>query len=272
MGEHELPGIIPLTILRFAQREGHDVDRVFAHFPVPPRDLHRRSRSARWADVVRLFERLEMEDPAALSRMADHYVTSFPAVSAVAAYVVSVDALYRAFVFAIGRVWKDLLVEAKSAPRLWHVTARVAPCHPPSPALLRMFGEILMKLPKSLGLASATVVSEIDGRVGTYRALLPQDRGTRSDPEDEPDVIVRRALRGAFFAIPEQLYLPGEWGLTPAEKRVVTAVVAGKSPRAIAAELEIGIETVRTHLKHAMAKAGATRQAELVARVLDRSG
>jgi DNA-binding CsgD family transcriptional regulator len=62
---------------------------------------------------------------------------------------------------------------------------------------------------------------------------------------------------------PEATILQGLFDLTPAEARVAQAVAEGMAPEEIAAAHEISIGTVRTHLKSAFAKTGATRQTEL---------
>jgi len=55
------------------------------------------------------------------------------------------------------------------------------------------------------------------------------------------------------------------FGLTRTEAAVAAGLGDGKSPERIAAELGIGLGTVRTHLKRVLAKTGTHRQAQLVA-------
>lgn len=62
---------------------------------------------------------------------------------------------------------------------------------------------------------------------------------------------------------PEQL-------LTRREREVVTLIALGRLTPQIAAELHISGETVRTHVRHAMSKLGASTRAQLVAVVLSR--
>lgn len=57
------------------------------------------------------------------------------------------------------------------------------------------------------------------------------------------------------------------FALTPAEARVAIALAQGYSPEDIAARSGIGLGTVRTHVKSALAKTGTKRQAQLVALV-----
>jgi DNA-binding CsgD family transcriptional regulator len=57
-------------------------------------------------------------------------------------------------------------------------------------------------------------------------------------------------------------------GLTRAEARVATRLAEGMTVAEIARDLDVGIETIRSHLKQAFAKTGSGRQAELVRVVL----
>jgi DNA-binding CsgD family transcriptional regulator len=57
------------------------------------------------------------------------------------------------------------------------------------------------------------------------------------------------------------------YGMTPAEARVSYLVSRGDGPATIAEGLAVSVNTVRTHLKHAFAKADAADQAELGALV-----
>ena len=58
------------------------------------------------------------------------------------------------------------------------------------------------------------------------------------------------------------------FSFTPAEARVVGKLAVGRSAEEIAAELKISVETVRTHIKRSLSKAGAERQGELISLVL----
>jgi PAS domain S-box-containing protein len=56
--------------------------------------------------------------------------------------------------------------------------------------------------------------------------------------------------------------------LTPREQEIVRRVALGESGPEIAAELGIAHDTVRTHVRNAMAKLGARSRAQLVAKAL----
>jgi DNA-binding CsgD family transcriptional regulator len=66
---------------------------------------------------------------------------------------------------------------------------------------------------------------------------------------------------------PEEI-LQRLFGLTPREAAVLRILVEGEDLQSVAARLGIGIETVRSHVKHIMERTGASRQAELVRMVL----
>ena len=74
------------------------------------------------------------------------------------------------------------------------------------------------------------------------------------DPEREP-------------RLPEE-HLADEYGLTPAESRIAARLATGRALSDIADELEITINTARTHVKRIHAKTGTRRLTELVALVL----
>jgi PAS domain S-box-containing protein len=62
--------------------------------------------------------------------------------------------------------------------------------------------------------------------------------------------------------------LNGELPLTEREREVVTLIALGRETAEIAQELHISPETVRTHVRNAMARLGAHTRAQLVAIVL----
>lgn len=80
-------------------------------------------------------------------------------------------------------------------------------------------------------------------------------------------------LPGREATVHEALQLGAEWSLTPTEARVSLALGEGRSPREIAEELSVSVDTVRVHLKHVYAKTETANQRELAARVTSwRSG
>jgi PAS domain S-box-containing protein len=57
-------------------------------------------------------------------------------------------------------------------------------------------------------------------------------------------------------------------GLSPREREVVQQVALGLTSRQIGEELEVSTETVRTHIRNALAKTGTRTRAQLVAQVM----
>jgi PAS domain S-box-containing protein len=68
---------------------------------------------------------------------------------------------------------------------------------------------------------------------------------------------------------PEVVAANGE-GLSPREGEVVRLVALGMTSRQIAEELTVSTETVRTHIRNALAKTGTRTRAQLVAKVMAR--
>jgi len=64
-------------------------------------------------------------------------------------------------------------------------------------------------------------------------------------------------------------FIVGEmFDLTPAEAKVAVALTKGLAPKQIASLTANSVETIRSHMKSIFAKTGATRQADLVARIM----
>jgi PAS domain S-box-containing protein len=60
----------------------------------------------------------------------------------------------------------------------------------------------------------------------------------------------------------------GDESLSPRESEVVRLVAMGMTSRQIASELTVSAETVRTHIRNALAKTGTRTRAQLVAKVM----
>ena len=56
--------------------------------------------------------------------------------------------------------------------------------------------------------------------------------------------------------------------LSPREREVVRLVAMGMTSRQVADELSVSVETVRTHIRNALAKTGTRTRAQLVAQVM----
>lgn len=139
------------------------------------------------------------------------------------------------------------LLQAEDEPTQRRLAAMI---HAAGKGLLDGVGGVLA-VPRPSGKAAYVVsvarcFSELSRALGLRAAVIV----SIADPAREPP-IPADALR--------QL-----WGLTAAEAQVVLALAGGLGLREIAARDGIGYETVRAHLKRALAKSGTHRQAELV--------
>ena len=82
---------------------------------------------------------------------------------------------------------------------------------------------------------------------------------------------LKQAVVAVLITDPERNVPPGavhrlaqQFGLTPAEARVATYLMQGKTVENTADELSITIATARTHIRNLLQKTGTARQAELI--------
>ena len=80
-------------------------------------------------------------------------------------------------------------------------------------------------------------------------------------------LVARAELEGRLSAlgVAQETRLRELFGLTRTEAAVAEALARGASPETIAAEMGVGLATVRTHLKRILAKTGCMTRASLVA-------
>lgn len=62
--------------------------------------------------------------------------------------------------------------------------------------------------------------------------------------------------------------LPGEVVFTPREREILQAIIQGKTNREIGEIFCISLETVKTHIRNVLAKAGAGSRTELIGKVI----
>ena len=90
----------------------------------------------------------------------------------------------------------------------------------------------------------------------------------------EPETLVRAVARGRTFIDPSighrVLRTDTSDDLTPRELDVLRHVALGKSNKDIAVALDISEETVKTHVRHVLAKLGAENRAQAAVRALAR--
>jgi PAS domain S-box-containing protein len=144
----------------------------------------------------------------------------------------------------MGRPLTEVIAPAERAEstRAWHTFLRTGE-YEGTRSFMRADGT-------EIPLDFAARLTTIGGRrLGVYVTMIP-------DPLPSPDGA--QAIANA--------------ALTPREREVVTEIAMGRDTAEIAGVLQIAPETVRTHVRNAMAKLGARTRAQLVAVALCREG
>jgi DNA-binding CsgD family transcriptional regulator len=260
MAGMNVPRIVPSTVRRFAQHEGFDVDALFRGFG---RGVFR--AGMHWDECAELFTRLDRAHPEAIARFAEFYVTKFAPVSVLASYLVSVDGVYRFLFFAWPRLWPMLGFRSERTKGGWSLRARLDERCLGSVAFFRLVQEVLRSCPRMVGKGNAVVESTISERTAEWRVRsnAAAAQGAQDDvPPQELFAIAHQEMFGPLEYL--ALTIPAEWELTPSEDRIVRMIASGMSIDDVGKSLDVGRETVRTHVKHAMSKAGVHRQTELL--------
>ena len=97
------------------------------------------------------------------------------------------------------------------------------------------------------------------------RAVAVAARGETSVPRSITALLVDY-VRVHSAAAPLAALMPSEQRLTRRELAVLESVARGNTNRAVAAELSISVETVRSHVSHILAKLGTPTRGGAVAR------
>ena len=97
------------------------------------------------------------------------------------------------------------------------------------------------------------------------RAVAAAARGETSVPRSITALLVDY-VRAHSAAAPLATLMPSEQRLTKRELAVLESVARGNTNRAVAAELSISVETVRSHVSHILAKLGTPTRGGAVAR------
>lgn len=97
------------------------------------------------------------------------------------------------------------------------------------------------------------------------RAVAAAARGETSVPRAITALLVDY-VRAHSAAAPAAALMPSEQRLTKRELTVLESVAKGHTNRAVAAELSISVETVRSHVSHILAKLGTPTRGGAVAR------
>ena len=144
-------------------------------------------------------------------------------------------------------------------------------------AVRRAEAEAVRRLMRSSVLATRTRPPDIPEAPSRFRDPLV---GRRTRSESAPIRLAGFRLHrrdpavAVLFSDPDQApvapaaLLHQLYGLTAAEARLAVDLCAGDDLREIAARNGLSIATVRTHLKHLLAKTGTRRQGELVSLLL----
>lgn len=213
------------------------------------------------------------------------HTTSFPQLRAVAQLTVSPRLLLDVAVVGTRRLWPDVPLELRE---LSDGRIDVRATYPAGARLVPAIDDATTAfwetLPTLVDHPPAEVEEDFDDASATWRIRLPRSRTlaarvrSRIQPAAEALMAelailsgdLARVLAPASRASPEceVLALQRQLGLTRAEARVAWRIAHGATPREIARELGVSLETVRTHLKRTYSKAGVRRQAELVQAVL----
>jgi PAS domain-containing protein len=93
--------------------------------------------------------------------------------------------------------------------------------------------------------------------------VLPLARPEFRD-ELEPSAVAAIFIRGREDARDNAELLGATYGLTPAETRLLSCLLAGRNLSEAASELQVADSTVKTQLKVIFRKAGVSRQSELI--------
>ena len=97
------------------------------------------------------------------------------------------------------------------------------------------------------------------------RAVAAAARGETSVPRSITALLVDY-VRAHSAAAPLAALMPSEQRLTKRELAVLESVARGNTNRAVAVELSISVETVRSHVSHILAKLGTPTRGGAVAR------
>jgi DNA-binding CsgD family transcriptional regulator len=119
------------------------------------------------------------------------------------------------------------------------------------------------------GATSAVRLPRASGRAPLALQIAPLRAGREQPAIDGAMVFIHDADRST---VPSKEQLCEVYGFTVAEAGVAQLLLRGISSAKIAAALGISVETVRTHLRRALAKAGVHRQSDLILLLLRESG
>ncbi len=125
--------------------------------------------------------------------------------------------------------------------------------------------------PQSNGRLSWLLDSNSEERLfGSVRSLLKTRISTEWPKANVKAVAILSLKRVVEAEAPDAALIAESLGISPAQARLVAALVVGKSLRGYAFEVGISVHTARTHLKNVFVGIGVRSQAALIRVVLTR--
>lgn len=284
--DHEVWAHVPLANLKLHEEAGTTVERLLEGLPFDEAGLRRRKRVA-WSDHATICERLaeaagglrELEDLVAGSY---HQVT--PEIRSIAAAVVSPAAFYRFVLEVLHPIIIPpvaIALEDLGDNRI-RVAARLHAGARPSEAYFHGSTGALRAFSAHLGLPTATVLSaEISPSHGLWDLELPPARTLLRRAYrraqrlmlslqlgSEPDGTPVSVILGTDDIDPLAARLDrmvNAWRLTPRQGEVLSLVVAGRTNKEIANELECAENTIELHVTRILRKTGTSSRTQLIA-------
>lgn len=268
----ELPGHLLRSVLLSMGAQGHDVSALLRH--VRPQSLRGRTS---WEELVAVLEAFSSEHGQAATQGVMHDLGSrHSSVRLVAELLGPPRLLYLVLFEAMVGRQAVLQVSCKSGSAGLAMRLELHRGLRPSLVFFQCCAWFLASIPGARGLADARVQPELLTSRELDCLIVPPKESelTVSHPETNGRALARELFRphdGLTHSprtTPSAQALQSRFGLTRAEARVVQGLAEGRSVRRIAEELDVSLETARTHAKRAMHKTDTHRQAELVSLVL----
>jgi DNA-binding CsgD family transcriptional regulator len=278
-------------MLELAQRNGLAMAPLVEGMPFDAVSV-RRLKWVAWDDFCRFCERFESQagGPEAAQRLLENaFERLAPEMTMLAAALMSPKALYQ-FVFEVLHpimlpplefTYTDLGVDHL------RIVSRVRPEFRPCPALMRLSTGAMRGLTRCLGMPSARVEADLDGREITFEVHVPPSRTIPAR--------LRRSSRAAIDRV-LGLILLGDGGdndgtalgaslhglaaddlearieaatrelkLTTRQADVLTHLIRGRANKEIAQALGCAEVTVEQHVTHLLRKAGVGSRTQLIA-------
>ena len=279
-------GFLARNWLDAIEAEGGDVESALRGVSFTRASLGNLGARVPWDELAECADTLlRSVGPEAMERSGERHAVTLPIFRSAATALQRPSIVY-AYIMRGGQiVWPVQSVVTTTSDGLElriEVPARLRPCQ----AFFLATTGTLRALPRILGQPDASVVSDLTQRVASYRVTLPAETPAPREPREVaaerflqslaslPDATLRGQALNVLLDLFDisngslALRIQRAHGLTREVGACAARLSEGAPLLAIANELEVGLETVRTHLRNAFRKTGVRRQAELVALVL----